>query len=112
MTLFEVLVVLAVLSLMTGLAFGLRRGPSPALALEREATEIIARAAALRQRAIAGSTVQDTVMDGIGCGGDEARLIFNPNGTASGDDICLTSQDRQLRLTVDRFTGRLRRVEQ
>lgn len=110
MTLFEVLVVLAILALMTSLALGLRRGPSPALLLERQASELEREATRLRGLAISGGSPQ--ALDAEACETDAEPVTFHPAGTANGGDICLVAGDHRLRLAVDPLTGILRRVDQ
>lgn len=106
-TLFEALVVLALLAILTGVALGARRGPSPALELARLVAARSAEAARLRRLAVE-TGVPTSLEAPDGCDG-ATTLVFLPDGTARGDDLCISVGDRSARLTLDRLTGRLDR---
>ncbi len=104
-TLLEALVALAILSLVTALVATAARGPSPRLALQRLAAERIAEATEVRLAAIRSGVTQSYSAPDA-CNG-LSTIIFHPNGTASGADLCILHGDITLRIALDPVAGRL-----
>jgi len=104
-TLMETLVALGILALVLGVSATALRGPSPAMQLERAASELIARATAARARAVASGDAVSVDMPG--CGDAPVAAIFYPDGTALGLQACLRAADLGLTLRISPLTGRL-----
>lgn len=109
-TLFETLVMLAILALVTAIAFGLQRGPSPGLELERRVSDVLKTASQYKQVAILENIVVEMNITGAGCQGGDADITYYPDGTAYGDDLCLSHENKTVRLVLNRLTGQLERV--
>ncbi|WP_457645937.1 pilus assembly FimT family protein [Profundibacter sp.] len=107
LSLLEALIALAILAMVMGLSASAFRGPSPALRLQKQASGLIQTATTLRQRAIRDGRSFTMQTQGLTCETTGQPLVFFPNGTASGPDLCLTADTRQTRLRVNALTGRL-----
>ncbi len=106
-TLFEVLVTLAVLSLMTGVVLAARPVPSPALRLNAAAGELIDEATRTRHRAVAEG--QDLLWEPEAetCDAEPVSVTFYSDGTVDAVEICLSQEDRLMRLAMNVLSGRL-----
>jgi len=106
----EMLVVLTIVALILSVsALGLR-GPSETMTLKNLGAELIEKASKARHQAIAEQSVQELNLDAASpaqsCESDDpVSLVYFPNGSVLGDDICLDGPSMQLRLRVDRLTG-------
>lgn len=109
-TLFETLVVLAILALVTAVFFGVQRGPSPGLELERHVSDVLNTASQNKQAAISENTMVEMKVTGAGCETGDANITYYPDGTAYGDDLCLSHESKTVRLILNRLTGQLERV--
>ncbi len=109
-TLFEVLVALAVISLMTAVVLAARPTPSPALRLNAAASALIEDATRARHRAVTTATDQVWTPDALSCDGAEVRITFYADGSADTSDICLSEEERQMRLEINVLAGRLAEV--
>ena len=110
LSLLEALVALAILALIMGLSASTFRGPSPALRLQKQAAELIGSATTLRQRAIREGKTRQLETKGLTCEVTDQPLLFFPDGTASGPDLCLMADNQQLRLQLNVLTARLLQV--
>lgn len=100
------MVVLVILSAILTISMTTLTRPSDQLAMRQDITVIRQEAAQLRSEAI--SNGMERILSSKGC--DGAQLVsvrFFPDGTASGDDICLEHGEDVVRLRVERLTGRL-----
>ena len=106
-TLFEVLVALAVIALMTGIVISGRPTPSPELQLNAEASALIEAATQTRHRAVAEA--RDLIWDpkARSCSGEPASATFYADGTSDSLEICIGSADREKRLSLNVLSGRL-----
>lgn len=112
LTLFEVLISLAILALMAGVVIAGRTGPSPALTLNAKVADVTERAAAIRRDAILQGTDQVWQDDDLACEDQAFEVIYFADGTARGTDICIFVDPSQSRLTVDPLTGTLMAADQ
>lgn len=107
-SLLEVLVVLAITTMVVGALSFRARGPSPRQQAEQAAARAQARVAELRYHAI----VQNRSLHPEGlpapCEATDARLRLWPDGSISGPDLCPEPRSVGLRLVPEPLTGRLR----
>ena len=133
-TLLELLIVIAILALMTGLTVthlsGSREGPRfEAAVRDIAATLRLTRSTALteghavafwmdvgkKQYGFDGSAVKAVTQDGVSLTAysareeqlqeDEARIVFFPDGSATGGIIVLEARNRHASLNIDWMTG-------
>lgn len=125
-TLLEMLVVLAVLALAIALVAG-AGGPRPEAVARAAADHVAAALRTARGRAILEDRTVTVALDAAGHAlrvGDDAPLRlppalalsgpavirFAPDGSSSGGRIVLTGGTRQMAVSVDWLTGRVRRA--
>ncbi len=108
LTLFEVLVALTLITLVTGVVIAMRPTPSPELRLNAAMSQLFDEASAARLRAV--TTGADVVWeaDASDCNGNGAMVVFFADGTATESSLCVTIDDRNITLIVDPLTGRVR----
>lgn len=109
-TLFEVLVALAVIALMTGVVLAARPTPSPELRLNATATALIEEATTLRHRAVTTGIDQTWSPDAQSCADNDIEVTFYSDGTSDAADICLAIDGHDLRLEMNVLAGRLSEV--
>ena len=105
-TLLEIMVVLVILSAILTISMTTLTRPSDRLAMRQDIAVIRQEATQLRSEAIRNG--MERTLSFKGC--DGAQLVsvrFFPDGTASGDDICLEHGEDVVRLRVERVTGLL-----
>ncbi|GFE51963.1 hypothetical protein So717_37160 [Roseobacter cerasinus] len=108
LSLLEVLVVLAIMALIIGVAVPALRAPPHHLALQEQIALLEREALAIRLAAIRGGLAQPWQPDGPRCAGQlPARILYLPDGSAFGDPFCLRRDDQDLWLTVAPLTGRI-----
>lgn len=105
LTLFEVLISLAILALMAGVVIAGRSGPSPALTLNAEIADLREKAAGIRREAILRGRDQLWQDDDLACDDETFEVTYFADGTARGSDICIAVEPTQVRLSVDPLTG-------
>lgn len=111
-SLFEVMVSLAIIALITGVSIAAIRTPSPALVLEKRAADIISKVVAARHNAIRSATAISMEFGDASCAEDTIpTLSLFPDGTATGDTLCLKEGDASLELSINAITGRLARLD-
>lgn len=108
-SLLEAMVSLAIIALITGVTLSAARPPSASLRLEQRAARMVANVAEARQRAI--TTAQTVLLDfpDAECDGVPPAITFFADGTANGEDLCLSEDDLILTLTINQLTGKLDR---
>ncbi len=106
-TLFEVLVTLAVIALMTGVVLSARPSPSPGLQLNALASALIEGATAARHRAVTEGRDLLWEPDALTCDGAPVAVTFYADGTSDSARICLGNTDRQMRFALNVLSGRL-----
>ena len=107
-TLFETLIALSILALMAGVVVAGRGNPSPALRLSALQSDLKKEAAGIRSNAIKLGFDQVWLNDELACPEEEFEVIFYPDGSARGSDICIEFETLQARFSVDPLTGMLR----
>lgn len=112
LSLLEALIALGILAMVMGVSIGTFRGPSPTLALQKDAAALVRTTSNLRQSAIRDNQPLSMDISELACEDTTANIIFYPNGTARGPDLCLFNKDQTLRLTIKPLTGRLSQVKQ
>lgn len=112
LTLFEVLISLAILALMASVVIAGRGGPSPALTLNAKVAEVKEHAAGIRREAILQGGDQLWQDDALACDEEPFEVTYFADGTARGTDICLSVETTQARLKVDPLTGILLDADQ
>lgn len=111
LTLFEALLSLALLSLITAVAIAGLRGPSPSVRLHRAAAELKTQVSEARLRAIDQNILQVLTLSEAACGSVAPSVTLYPDGTAQGGPFCLFEQEQSLILHLDPVTGKLIRDE-
>lgn len=106
-TLFEVLVALAVIALMTGVVLAARPTPSPELRLNATSSALIEEATRLRHRAVTTGVDAKWQPDARICGEKIAVVTFYADGTADAAEFCLLEEGRELRIEMNVLAGRL-----
>ncbi len=107
MTLFEVLIALSILALVTAVVVAARPAPSPELQLRTEASRLFEDASAHRHRAVETGTDVLWRPDALDCNGNAVEGQMFHDGTAEGLDICIEIEGRRLRLEMDVLAGGL-----
>lgn len=98
---------LAVMALATAAIMAFRPTPSPVLKLNDLASVLMESAAATRHQAVTNerqTSWQEEVRD---CQFQPVTVTFYADGSADPAEICITEDDRTLRLTMDAWSGRL-----
>lgn len=106
-TLLEALIVLGILALILAVVSPSLRGPSPALLLQRRATDIMRAVEQIQARAIATRQVKVFETEGQNCDQTQRDILFYPDGTAHGGDLCLIEATATLKLRLQPLTGHL-----
>lgn len=101
----EMLAVLAILALVTGVAAASLRAPSPQLQLDTKVAAFKTEAAALRHRAVTQGIRLE--MPAADCDGQPIRLLFHPDGTAHAATVCLSMGPLDHVLRLSPLSGRL-----
>ncbi len=98
---------LAILSLMLGIVAASSRGPSDSLLLQQDAAQLQRTLTDLRADSI--QTGQPVSFDTTDLTCDDARteIVFFPDGSAFGEQLCLRRNDLIMRLDLDPLTGRI-----
>ena len=107
LTLFEVLIALACLSIISGAILILRPTPSPTLQLNQMASVLAESAASTRHQAVLNESRlgwQEEVLD---CQAQPVDITFYPDGSADAAEICLFHDGQSMRLVMDVLTGQL-----
>lgn len=107
-TLFETLMVLAILAGVAGITASAIRTPSPQLILRQEAQSLRTTVIAAREAAVRSGRPQSIENVADDCSGQPARLVAFADGTILSPDLCLTLEGETIRLAVDNITGRLK----
>ena len=110
-TLFETMLVLGLIAMVLAVALSAARGPSPALQLRQHAADLKAEAAAARLRAVNAQRHVIYEPAAPDCTGRQTTLVFAPDGTAKGPDLCLSRDRARLVLRVSPVSGRLLTLE-
>lgn len=106
-TLFEVLITLAILSVVIGVVIAARPGASPQLKLKADTSALIEQAAMLRNRAVTSGTKVEWQDETRACDETPFAPKFYPDGTSDAGELCLKAEDRFITLELDGWTGRL-----
>lgn len=109
-SLFEILLVLALLAAVTAVAFPALRNPSAALAAARRAATWSDRFAAARDRAVRDTRITTLDLTDAACDATLTTATFFPDGTVASPDLCVTSAGILQRLHANPLTGRLYRL--
>jgi general secretion pathway protein H len=113
-TLIEMLVVLAVLALVSGIAFPAIDRALAARQFELAASGIEAALHQTRARAIAGGVATafrpDVTAGDVAIDLPRGGIVFFPDGSANGGVVSIVSGARKLRFPVDGATGEIGRV--
>lgn len=106
-TLFEMLVILAILAAILAIATTALRPPSPTIRLDRQLAELTNTAALARDRA--ARTGQPVALQLLDCDhGHEIEVLFLPDGTARvTGPFCLVQDHVKKKLRVTRITARI-----
>ncbi len=107
----EVLVVLAILSLTLAVFATSRPGPSDGLKLQARTSDLVAQASQTRNAAVQTGRQQTLDLEGPFCADSDKALIFFANGTAQEATICLAATDQEIGLYLDPVTGQLALME-
>lgn len=111
-TLFEALIALSILSLVTAAIVILRPAPSSALLLNQAASELIESAAAHRQRAVVEGEAAAWKQNVLTCEGQPFEAKFYPDGSADPGEICVTVEQQMLKMILHPISGRLEIIDQ
>ncbi|MEP3845696.1 MAG: hypothetical protein ABJM43_10205 [Paracoccaceae bacterium] len=112
-SIFEVLVVLTILTLVTGIVVASTPGQNRGLRLEKEFSELQAAISSARVVAVNAGRTQSLTLDHPLCDQSaEVELWFYPDGTASAAILCLQNAETQMHLELDPLTARLNRIPQ
>lgn len=107
-SLFEMLIVLAILAGLAGLAAGGLPGPSPLLVARGQAAEVQREASEARLRAVrTGAAIEMEVLESTCSDTDGQLMVFHPDGTIDGVRLCF-GDGPDLVLFGDVLTGTLR----
>lgn len=106
-SLFEVMIVLSMLALVTAVGVSRFRPPSPELVLQREAAHVAEEAARLRLLAL--QSQRDQVLDVEETCEGRTQLVFFADGTARATTICLERSGVTKMLYIEPLTGRIAR---
>ena len=118
MSLFEALMILALISLVAAAGFsGVIRFPA-SLALDREISRLKANMAIAARRAQSFDETQivelaygpPMIVDNCE-GGEAPKLFFKPNGDVSAATFCMSVREEKARFRTDWLTGHLIREE-
>lgn len=104
-TLLEVLVVLAIIVGVTGIAASAIRGPSPRLKLDARVSEIIDEASTARHRAVVSQ--QEASFSVTDCAGQVREMKFFQDGSAQTMTLCVAVGELSQMLSVSPITGRV-----
>ena len=104
-SIFEVLISLAILSMVLAVSIPAVRGPSPAMRLQQEAAKLQEQAFAFRDQAIRTRKAVGLDVKDLSCSNSQEFVWFFPNGAAAGPDICLQREGVVMRLRLDRLQG-------
>ena len=112
LSMFEVLVALTILALVTTVATAGLRGPSPSLQLQRQTADVVRQSAVTHLRAIRQEQTLFLDVSTLICTPEDPTIAsFFADGTAQGPDLCLTASDSTLqRLRLVPLTGRYAKV--
>ncbi|MDO6591940.1 hypothetical protein DS901_02500 [Loktanella sp. D2R18] len=106
-SLLEVLIVLSVVALTIAALSTTRLGPSPAMALETQASQLQQTVATARAEAIRNNKQTTITLDHTLCTQSDDTLTFYPDGTANAANICLQQETLERALKLDPLTGQL-----
>lgn len=104
-TLFEALIVLAILGLVSSLAIANIGRPSPTLILDKKASEFIRRMDDAKLNAITSNN--PILIEFTNCEGNQQSFTLFPNGTVSGSDLCINEAEHRRTLFLSPLLGRL-----
>ena len=108
------MIVLAIVSLVLALSLSAFKGPSPAMQVQRLAAEIAKAATETQNRAIRDQRMLTLDIEDQSCDPSQNFLIFYPDGTAVGPDLCFGAEKGSvlLRLALSPLSGRFLAVTQ
>ncbi|WP_284165978.1 prepilin-type N-terminal cleavage/methylation domain-containing protein [Frigidibacter sp. SD6-1] len=104
-TLFEALIVLAIIGLITTIAAASLRRPTPELRLQRAAADLRSQIADLRYRAALERRQIAYDLESLSCDPERTIIYLAPDGTMHGPDVCLLDDGVALRLRPLTLTG-------
>ena len=112
-SIFEVLVVLTILTLVTGIVIASTPNQNRGLRLEKEFGELQVAISSARVLAVNAGRTQSLTLNHPFCDQSaEVELRFYPDGTASAAILCLQNAETQMHLELDPLTARLKRIPQ
>ncbi|MEP4627165.1 MAG: prepilin-type N-terminal cleavage/methylation domain-containing protein [Paracoccaceae bacterium] len=112
-SIFEVLVVLSILTLVIGIVVASAPGQNRGLRLEQEFSALQASVAGARFSAVSSGNTHSFIVEYLLCGQSaELELRFYPDGTTRAATICLEVAGRQMRAELNPLTGRINRISQ
>lgn len=106
-SLLEVLIVLSVLALTITALSTNRLGPSPAMVLETQVSQLRQTVASAKSDAIRNNTQIGITLVQTLCAQSDDTLTFYPDGTAKAANICLQQETLERALKLDPLTAQL-----
>ncbi|MES0863746.1 prepilin-type N-terminal cleavage/methylation domain-containing protein [Ruegeria sp. SCPT10] len=107
-SLFEVMIVLSILTIVVAIAAAGFRPPSDELKLNRQVAHLVLLVGDARLKAIRSKRLVH--IEVVDCANEHVELIFFPDGTASSAEFCLAEGEQREILVLRPLTGQISTV--